>query len=250
MVWIKERIMLRMRLKYSKRRNSIYSVILFMLLLISVNSYGQYTYNDVQGIWMLNYNHKSDETPQIFYNEFYVFTQNRFLIIATHTSWCIRCQGNNIGLYEYGFSNSKFDIDTLLNHGQYFVYINDNDYSVLSNFVVRSKEYMELQYDECSYIERLPKKAQIVLYKRGLHDHRNYAREFLEYDICDVKTDNVHLLDSLQNKTDVVIGKDDIVVVRDTAGALLQVEYEPEPDKYVIGYLRREDLQFVYDEKE
>ncbi|MBE6341560.1 MAG: hypothetical protein E7069_12675 [Bacteroidales bacterium] len=237
--------------KTQKKRLMFYlsnNLFLFFAVLCCSICYAQvneYKYSDVQGIWMLNYNHKSDETPQIFYNEFYIFNHNRFLIIATHTSYCIRCQENNIGMYEYGFSKSKFDIDTLLNYGQYFVYINDNDYCVLNNFFVRSKDYMELQYDECSYLEHLPKKAQSVLYKRSLHDHRNYAREFLEYDICDVKNDNVHLLDSLQNETDIVIGKDDIVVVRDTVGALLQVEYEPEPDKYIIGYLRREDLQFV-----
>jgi|GEM_PF-1076939 len=227
-------------------------ILLLLLFLYYDNCFAQekeYSYSDIQGIWILNYNHKSEETPQIFENEYYVFHNDEFLVIATHNEWCTKCQDENIGRYKYGFSNSIYDVDTILGRGQYFTYKSKYDYKVLDNFIVRNKDYLELNYDECSYLERLPKKAQSVLYKRSLYDHRNYAREFLEYDICGIKVDNVQLLDSLQNVTETIINKDDIVIVRDTTGDLLQVEYEPEPNKYIKGYLKREDLQFVETKK-
>lgn len=229
--------------------------ILFILLLVIDIVYGQnktYSYTDIQGIWVLEYNMKSIDTPLIFGNEFFIFKDNIFITIVTHNDVCMMCvDDNKVCLRKYGFTESclESEIKGLSSNGKFLSFIDEKgDFWSWGPFYVHPKQDLFFFNEECSYLERLPKKAQNVLYKRSLHDHRNYAREFLEYDICGVKNDNVHLLDSLQNETDIVIGKDDIVVVRDTVGALLQVEYEPEPEKYIYGYLRREDLQFVCDD--
>jgi hypothetical protein len=217
--------------------------------------YGQnvsYSYSDVHGIWVVEYNMKSKDSPWVFGNEFLIFKEDNFIVIATHNDVCMLCASDNrLCVRKYGFTDSCFEseINELGFCGKYLSFLDEkNNVWSWGPFYVHPKQELFFFNNECVYLINLPKKAQTVLYLRSIHDHRNYAREFLEYDICGVKADSVQLLDSLQNPTNTIIYKDDIVVVRDTTGNLLQVEYEPEPDKYVVGYLRREDLQFVCSE--
>ena len=228
------------------------SVETYILLLISLlivcytQAQVKYTYEEVQGIWVYDNTETETDCPQMFGNEFFVFYKDNYMFIPTLDANC--SAWTDFRLYKYGFTDtfSEIDIDSIKNIGEYLTYINtDGNYVSWCCFSVEPREYMEYFYKICSYLERLPKKAHSVLYKRSLYDHRNYAREFLEYDICGIKAESVQLLDSSQNATETTITKDDIVVVRDTTGNLLQVEYEPEPEKYIYGYLKREDLQFV-----
>ncbi len=210
-----------------------------------------YTYNDVIGIWEYNQNTVYNESPSSNWNnEYYIFKKSMMLCISTSSSEiCDFCDyKKQIGVCEFGFTNTSAncDIDSIYDCGIYLTFKENNgDYSSWCCFLVTPMLQLEFFYHECSYLENLPKKAQIVLYENSQKYHRNYAREFLNYDICGIKTEGCQLLDSLMNQTGIVISKDEIVVVRDTCGDLLQVEYEPELDKFVSGYLRREDLQFV-----
>lgn len=237
-------------MKNSNRKIGIISFILIILTIINMPLYGRYSYSDIQGIWVLTYTLPESDCPMIYGNHFLVFHKNYYLFIPTIFAECSAL--NDFGVFEYGFTEKTFwhEVDSLYPYGSNLAFINTNgDFDAWNYFYVEPKENMEFYNGGYSYMKYLPKKAQSVLYKRGLYDQRNYAREFLEYDICGIKVDNVPLLDSLQNATGTTIGKDDIVIVRDTTGDLLQVEYEPEPNKYIKGYLKREDLQFVETKK-
>ena len=227
------------------KRNNV--ILLPLLVLCTCTTYGQsYSITNTQGIWVIEED-ISNEGRIGLGEEYYIIKGNNMLFVSSERDYL----NVNVVMYKYGFSNIRnvVSVEQLNENGEFFVDAIEQDGRLIFQespyFFVSQGKSMSLFMEECSYIERLPTKAQIVLFKRSLYDKRNYAREFLEYDICGVKNDNIHLLDSLQNETDIIIGKDDIVVVRDTAGALLQVECEPEPDKYITGYLRREDLLFV-----
>lgn len=246
MGWNKEKKTLRRHLKYLMQKNRTYSCIILFLLLSNIKSYGQYTYSDVQGIWGYVYTIPETDCPLAYYNRFLVFRNNYYIIVPTIYVECDIL--NSFGIFEYGFSNETlwYKVDSLHSCGKNLVFRDSNEqYDAWSFFEVTPKENMEFYNRGYIFLDKLPKKAQLVLYKRSHQDHRNYAREFLEYDICGIKADSVQLLDSLFNPTETVINQDDIVIVRETTGNLLQVEYEPEPNRYVVGYLRRKDLQFV-----
>ncbi|MBP5502179.1 MAG: hypothetical protein J6Y24_05250 [Bacteroidales bacterium] len=226
------------------------SVILSLVFCIGI-AYGQnYSINQMQGIWVVDED-VSNEGRAGIGEEFYLIKDKKQLFLSSYRDYL----DMNVVIYRYGFSDTKDvnSIEQLYDAGKYFISaIEQNGVLIFQEstfFSVSEKESLSFFMEECSYLERLPKKAQSVLYKRGLYDQRNYARDFLEYDICGIKVDNVQLLDSLQNATGTTINKDDIVIVRDTMGDLLQVEYEPEPNKYIKGYLKREDLQFVETKK-
>ena len=211
-------------------------------LFISSNIYAQYSIDQIQGIWVVDENLRYPEQPCLGYR-YNIFYKNRHLYISTCETDIENIQFFQIGFV--GFINSESDVD-LLKFGNEFVFSDDaKTFDKPTYFQVLEKDEMYIGYQHSSYLEHLPKKAQLILFQESLSDHRNYAREFLEYDICGIKAESVQLLDSAQNATETTITKDDIVVVRDTTGNLLQVEYEPEPEKYIYGYLKREDLQFV-----
>lgn len=222
------------------------SICTLVLTLVPYNAYSQYTYSDVQGIWMLSYVLPETDCPMIYGNRFIVFNKDRLMIIPTISVTCSAI--NEFCIYKYGFTEEKAwnDVDTLFSSGSNLAYIdNDNQYDAWSFFSLSEKEFMEFYNSIYTYVEELPGRANIVVYKQSQYDHRNYAREFLDYDICGIKTEDCQLLDSLQQPIGIAIPKDEIVVVRNNCGDLLQVEYEPASDKFVSGYLRREDLQFV-----
>ena len=228
----------------------------FILLLIFTlhNSFlfaQQYHRKDICGIWMLEYNEKSDETPEIFRNEYYVFNEMKMLTISTHSSKCIYCKNmRKIGVHKYGFTDKIGIInDSIMNIGNHLAIQGNYCYDVLDWFYIEPKNYLELRYNQCLYLERFPKKAQLVLFQESMKDSINYAREFLEYDIC-ATTIPCELLDSTQNSTNFVIAKDEIVTVRNVEGDLLQVEYEDEQEHFVTGYIRRENLQFVVEKED
>ena len=224
-------------------KSKVLSILLLIkFLIISNNISAQYSVDQIQGIWVIDENLRYPEQPCLgsCYN---IFHKNRHLYISTCDTYIENIRSIQIGFV--GFVNSDSNVE-LLKVGSDFVFSDDGErfYQTIY-FQVFEKVEMYIGYQHSSYLEHLPKKAQLVLYKRSHQDHRNYAREFLEYDICGIKAESVQLLDSLFNPTETVINQDDIVIVRETTGNLLQVEYEPEPNRYVVGYLRRKDLQFV-----
>ena len=221
------------------------------VLWLSLDAEAQSMREQIQGIWRMDQNlqYAEESWDKSWGNNYYIFNNNRFLFIDAYEKEIF--EPLSVYTMYFGFSNEYMvdNIDSLFDSGKYFVKTDDSTHFYPSSIGLSQKESLFFCYNDCSYLERLPKKVQLVLYKRSLYDHCNYAREFLEYDICGIKVDNVQLLDSLQNATGTIINKDDIAVVRDTTGDLLQVEYEPEPNKYIKGYLKREDLQFVETKK-
>lgn len=224
------------------------SLILTLCLLVT-NCYAQkyFTTKDIQGVWIMEANITYPNDSETIGNLFHVFFKNQELDIVTNGTFANSTQ---MSISEFGFCNDLFDytIDSIRTDGEYFICYNEFDgfQTTVCNIIPRESLY--LFYDECSYLEKLPKVAQIVLYENSQKDHRNYAREFLDYDICGVKTDACLMLDSLQHPIGIKIVKDDIVVVRDTCGDFLKVEYEDVPEHIVYGYIKRKDLIFVDEE--
>lgn len=217
-------------------------LLLLLILSIPTIAYSQYSVDQIQGIWRMDQNLKYPEESWRFWgNEYRVFKGNKYLYIDALTNDIT----DTLSIYVcyFGFSNEYGGV--VSDSGQYFNSSEDSISYAPTLIDLVKDETLFLYYGDYSFIKKLPKKAQIVLYKRSLYDHRNYAREFLDYDICGIKTEGCQLLDSLQQPIGIAIPKDEIVVVRNNCGDLLQVEYEPELDKFVSGYLRREDLQFV-----
>lgn len=212
-----------------------------------------YTLDDIQGVWCVYNNEKNSDFPEMFHNEFYIFKGDSCLFVVTHNEESsVPSTKKRVSVYKYGFTDECWEklIKVLNNKGRYLTIADENgDYWVWCEFELYSGEYMLFYNNECCPMTGLPKEVQITLFKYSMMDHRNYTREFLDHDICKIKANNVPLLDNLQNATGTIINKDDIVVVRDTTGNLLQVEYEPEPNKYIKGYLKREDLEFVKTKK-
>ena len=203
-----------------------------------------YCLDDIQGIWRMNFNIKYPNDSPTFGNAFYIYKNHNGLYFDISEP---NCQESVI-VYSFGFVYDESDVDSLGYIGDMYIEF-DNELFYRNPIKLIPRQSLYICYDECTYLERLPKKAQMFLYKRSLYDHTNYAREFLDYDICGIKVDNVQMLDSLQNATGTILSKDDIVIVRDTTVDLLQVEFEPEPNKYIKGYLKRKDLQFVETKK-
>ena len=234
--------------------NLVNKIILILIALSIVRCNAQevlYTSHDLFGIWKYNQNSVYiDVSANNWNNEYYIFNRSEMLCVSNLKSDdCDFCDfEKQIGVRAFGFSNTfaNGDIDSLQYAGKYLTFKEEGGfYNSWCCFIVSPLTQLEFFYHECSYLERLPKKAQIVLYDNSRNDHRNYAREFLEYDICGVKNKGCQLLDSLLQPMGITIPKGDIVVVRDTCGDVLQVEYEPERDKYITGYLRKEELEFV-----
>lgn len=228
------------------------SSVIVSILSLSVQLFAQsnqYTYSDLNGIWVLDYNMKSTEDSDVFGNEFFVFKDEKLLIVATHKNVCMSCIGASICTKIIGFSNTLLnsEIDTIHSVGEHITEVDSDGYWAESTHLTPRTELV-LGYNECSYINSLPQKAKIVLYENSQKDHRNYAREFLDYDICGVKAEDCQILDSLQHPIGIAIAKDDIVVVRDTSGEMLKVEYEDVPGHVVYGYIKRKDLIFVDEE--
>lgn len=215
------------------------------MVLNCVKGYCQYSYADVQGIWKLESVATITDCPQVFNNRFFIFNRNKFVFIPTLKNEC--SSWNDFMCFEYGFTDDPLErnINNIHEKGEYITYA-DNDGFLWSECTLDPEDDCMYFYGWVYYrIGDLPKYAQIVLYENSQKDYRNYAREFLDYDICGIKSEGCQLLDSLQQPTSIAIPKGDIVVVRDTCGDVLQVEYEPEPGKYVSGYLKRNDLEFV-----
>ena len=101
---------------------------------------------------------------------------------------------------------------------------------------------------EWDYIETLPQRVQKELYRYSLRDHRNYAREFLDYDICKIKED-CFLLNNRHKKTKISIKKGDVVTTRKISNMYLEVEYIDEEENIHNGYLKRDVLEFIEENK-
>lgn len=207
----------------------------------------QYTYGDVYGIWVYETTQTRTDCEQAYGNEFLIFNSGSFIFIPTHNLDCTAW--NDFKIYQYGFTDECLEkyIDSLYDNGRFLSFGDDGEVWSWCNFYV-DNESMYFFNSEYMRIVGLPKKAQIVLYENSQKDHRNYAREFLDYDICGVKAEDCQMLDSLQHPIGIAIAKDDIVVVRDTSGEMLKVEYEDVPEHVVYGYIKRKDLIFVDEE--
>lgn len=227
--------------------------VLIMVYTLNLNAQENYTYKDVQGIWIYDANTVYHDNTELWGKEFYIFKNNCFLRVSTNNGNL--CRSKKIELKTYGFTNTfgESEIENVFDSGKYLTFVDSrNRFDSWCCFFVEYKESLEFFYHECSYLERLPKTAQLVLFHESLIDSINYARQFLDYDICSIQSNECQLLDSLQNPI-MIIPQGDIVVVRNTEGDLLQVEYEDIPEHFVTGYIRREHLQFVVekeDEKE
>ena len=152
---------------------------------------------------------------------------------------------------KYGFSNEwlEIDTDTLYSHGYNLVYI-DKDYrfNLWHKFEINPQEWMFFYNAEWDYIETLPQRVQKELYRYSLRDHRNYAREFLDYDICKIKED-CFLLNNRHKKTKISIKKGDVVTTRKISNMYLEVEYIDEEENIHNGYLKRDVLEFIEENK-
>ena len=185
----------------------------------------------VQGIWVvvdnpkryLSYDFNKNDGSYIVNdswveNEFLIFKGNDALYIATHDD-------------EYGLELIEERVKVERNET-----FRDNGQYVDGSFV--------LSYNVFEPRNSISKKAQRRLYDYCKDNHFNYAREFLDYDICCVN-ENCYLLDSIYQKTNVTITKGDIVIVKDLDGIYLKVSYEDSNDNYYEGYLKRESLYFI-----
>lgn len=224
-------------------KNSLIASMIFYSVL-SFAQDNQYTYSDVHGIWVYEMTQTRTDCEQAYGNEFIIFKHSSLIFIPTHNLDCTAW--NEFKIYRYGFTDECIEsyIDSLSDNGRYLSYFDEGEIWSWCNFYI-DNESMYFFNSEFMRINVLPPKAQIVLYENSQKDHRNYAREFLDYDICGIKTEGCQLLDNLQQPIGVAIAKNDIVVVRDTCGDFLKVEYEDEPEHFIYGYIKREDLVFV-----
>lgn len=223
---------------------------LFALFIFCINcSYAQYSYNDVQGIWMMEESLGYNECPILNDNVFFVFYKNHYLIIPTADNDTVSLL-REVEIVEYGFSDDCISPDSISSEGGFLVKVTKLPngkvfHDAWCNFFVNKKKILHYGGAGFIYLEKLPIKAQNKLFKQSINDHHNYAREFLEYDLCCVKKDNCHLLDNQGKKTDIIVPKLCVVIVRDVSGNLLKVEYEDSPGHVVYGYIKKKDLIFV-----
>lgn len=224
---------------------------LFALFIFCINcSYAQYSYNDVQGIWMMEESLSSNECTILNNNVFFVFYKNHYLIIPTTDNDSVTLFRGEDKVVEYGFSDDCNSPDSISSEGRFLVKITNSPngkvfYDTWCYFFVNKKKILHYSGAGFKYLEKLPIKAQNKLFMQSINDHHNYAREFLEYDLCCVKKDNCHLLDNQGKKTDIIVPKLCVVIVRDVSGNLLKVEYEDSPGHVVYGYIQKKDLIFV-----
>ena len=207
--------------------------------------------SDFDGIWQGDIDYLDLEREGIE-NEYYIFKNNKYLFVSTNI-------GHNSNYkvipIKFGFSDLPIveRLEQITDTGKYFVNIltiNKKEFFQTCNYSYsRENESLFLFNQEYLKILQLPKSTQLVLFSKSLTDSINYAREFLDYDICSIQSNECQLLDSLLNPI-MIIPQGDIVVVRNTEGELLHVEYEDESNHYITGYIRRENLQFVVEKED
>lgn len=203
---------------------------------------------DMNGIWSFG---NDIRPPHYSTDEYYIFKDDKFLCVNTISGdSCGYCRyKRRVGCHLFGFSSEFFSVcDSLSNCGDNFAMIADQSRLCESwGAVSVDEESLEFIYNSCRRISDIPVKAKRVLFEESLSDRRNYAREFLNYDICSINK-NCYLLDKKHRKTQVAIPKDAIVTVEETKGKYLEVKYEDEQGVVHSGFLKRDSLNFVDNE--
>ncbi|HUW07890.1 MAG TPA: hypothetical protein VMW01_16715 [Williamwhitmania sp.] len=231
------------------------NVIFLFLLTYSVLSLGQteknktYNVSQIQGVWQLYFGYLYDNN-NAFYKIFYIYNGKKNLKIDI--------RGNpydklSVTVTNYGFGNS-YDRDSIckmkqLNDtGKVYVEMDENAdvedclVNIATIFELTPKSYLNIFGDECNYLESAPKEVLEVLYKRGMHDKRDYIKEFLGLRVCGIQAEKSFIYDSTLNKTKMYLIKDDIITVTSERDGFVEMEYETAKGKIIKGWVRKEDL--------
>ena len=227
---------------------------LFIVLLVCKTSlFGQikemrvYNVDQLQGVWQMyaNYTHP---TERAFYQIFHIFKERKWLTLQMHLDVYHRL---SIGVSEFGFANTShswFEItalDSLEYSGSVFVTTGEHEGpeggQSATIFHVEERSYLNIFRDECIYIDKLPKDALIFLYKRGIHDNRDYIKEFLGLRVYGIRVDKSMIYETPETITEMYLIKDDIVIVIGEEGQFLKIEYETDNGDTVNGFIKKED---------
>lgn len=201
--------------------------------------------DEIQGLWSFEYDIRPPHTSR---DEYYIFQGDKFLCInANELESCGYCRHNRrIGCHLFGFSSDFSNCDSLMNCGKYFALVLEGSSTCDVWEEIRIDEIgnsLEFIYNLCHRIADLPLHAKRVLYNESVLDHHNYAREFLNYDICRVKTNSV-LLNEKHHNTNVKVPRDEVVTVKNLDGEFLKVEYIDAQGNSHLGYMKRNTLDF------
>jgi hypothetical protein len=239
------------------------NVIIVLLLTFKILLFGQtkeqrvFNVNDIQGIWQLYFNYTypnpGDDTS---YKTFHIVKEKKILTVNLSVDLYDRF---SVVVTKFGFTDSYFrdeicSLHSLKDTGTVFVSMAENaDFkdcriNIASIFELTPKSYLNLFSDECNYLEKVPKEVLKVLYKRGIHDKRDYINEFLDLQVCGIQAEKSFIYDTTLTKTKMYLVKDDVVTVTGEQNGLVKMEYETAKGDTIKGWIKKEDITCIQPE--
>ena len=208
-----------------------------------------YNANQIQGIWQMYANY-TDANDNAFYKVYHIFKGRKCLDVDITGSPYDKL---SVVVSDYGFSDydmyDDLSLENITDSGEFFIEIvNENGrrlFNVSSPFQLEEKKSLIIFNDECDYIDKAPKEVLDVLYKRGMRDHRDYIKEFLDMQVCGIKAEKSFIYDSTQAKTKMYLVKDDIVTVNGQQNGFMKMEYETAKGDTIRGLVRKEDVECI-----
>jgi len=208
---------------------------------------GEHTYDDIQGMWYVEFNMNWPENYGDTHSHYYIFKEDKMLTFDA-------IDPDDFHIYRFGFTNKDWEIevDSIYSRGSNLVYLDSQSSYWLSSCYLIPKKELTIFYDECYYCDDIARYAYTlkILFDKSIQDSVNYGKIFLDCEIATPK-DSCSLYD--ENKS-VILKKVDprraVVVVQDF-GEWVKVRYAAHSEwNTTTGYIRREHLQFVVEKED
>ena len=208
---------------------------------------GEHTYDDIQGMWYVEFNMNWPEDYGDTHSHYYIFNGNKMLTLDAKDP-------DDFHIYRFGFSDKdwEIDVDSIFSRGTNLVYLDSKNSYWLSPCYLIPKEELTIYYDECYYCEDIAEYAYVlkILFNKTIKDSVNYCKQFLNCEIA-LSTDTCSIYDeSRSNVIKKVVAERAMVIVQNM-GEWLKVRYcAPYEWKSTTGYIRRENLRFVVEKED
>ena len=208
---------------------------------------GEHTYDDIQGMWYVEFNMNWPENYGDTHSHYYIFKEDKMLTFDAEDP-------DDFHIYRFGFTNKDWEIevDSIYSRGSNLVYLDSRSSYWLSSCYLIPKKELTIFYDECYYCEDIAEYAYVlkILFYKSRENFTDYCKQFLNCEIA-LSTDTCSLYD--ENKNDILknIVAERAMVVVQNLGEWVKVRYcAPYEWKSITGYIRRENLQFVVEKED
>lgn len=203
----------------------------------------------VQGIW------ESIHLPEYTNNEYFVTVNKNFKCLSL--GYDFDTKKSYIHESYVGFQDSSFyDIDEiclidLKESGIYYTEISSVDeheratktHFNTTDMIEITDDYMEINFGNVNIFKRiyeLPNWILKILYWKGKENKRNYIKEYLDIQVCEISTNLCTIYIEPNKPTQKQILKEDIVIILEEQKNWFKVKYGDDGN---IGWIKRRDVK-------